>query len=71
MIDLIFTIAMLIVFGKLLILALKCAWSITKIICTIILLPLLLVLLVFAGMFYVAAILLVIVGVLAFLGAVI
>ena len=63
MLTLLFLILMLIIFGKLIGFAMKAAWGITKIVCTIILLPLLLIGLVFAGLIGIAFPILLVVGI--------
>ena len=63
MLTLLFIILMLIIFGKLIGFAMKAAWGITKIVCTIILLPLLLIGLVFAGLIGISFPILLVVGI--------
>lgn len=63
MLTLLFIILMLIIFGKLIGFAMKAAWGITKIVCTIVLLPLLLIGLVFAGLIGIAFPILLVVGI--------
>lgn len=65
MLILIFTIVSFIVFGKILIFAIKAAWSISKIVCSIVLLPLILVGLVLKGLVAIALPVLLIVGVIS------
>lgn len=60
--TLIFIIMMLLVFGKILTLAIKMAWGITKIVVFVILLPIVLIALVFAGLIYIAIPVLAIIG---------
>lgn len=43
MLDIIIGLAMFIIFVKLLVLAIKCAWSLTKIVLTIVIFPLVLI----------------------------
>lgn len=62
MFDIIFFILMLVVFGKILGFALKAAWGISKIIVSIILLPLFLILLVLKGLLIIAFPVLIVVG---------
>ena len=62
MLSVIFTILMFIVFGKLLIFAIKAAWSISKIIVSLVLLPLFLVGLVLKGLILLALPILIVVG---------
>lgn len=65
MLELLFGILLLVVFGKLFILALKATWGVSKFIVTIILLPLFLIGLVFAGLVSVALPLLIVVGIIS------
>ena len=51
---LLFVILLLVIFGKLLSFALKAAWSITKILFSVVIFPLVLIMLVVAGLMYVA-----------------
>lgn len=67
MLTLIFTILMLLIFGKLIGFAVKAAWGISKIICTVVLLPLFLIGLVFAGLIGIAFPILVVVGIVSLL----
>lgn len=62
MLTLIFVILMFSVFGKLLLFSIKAAWGITKIVFTIVLLPLILIGMALAGLMYGALILVVIIG---------
>lgn len=64
---LLFVILLLVVFGKLLSFALKAAWSITKILFSVVIFPLVLIMLVAAGLMYVALPVLVIAGIVVFL----
>ena len=64
---LLFVILLLVVFGKLLSFALKAAWSITKILFSVVIFPLVLIMLVEAGLMYVALPVLVIAGIVVFL----
>lgn len=63
MLAIIFAILMILVFGKLLVFAVKATWGISKIICSVVLLPLFLVVLVLKGLIYIALPILVIVGI--------
>ncbi len=63
--TLIFIILMLIVFGKILKFAIKAAWGITKIVVSLVLLPLILVGLALSGLIIVAIPVLVVVGIIA------
>lgn len=64
---LLFVILLLVVFGKLLSFALKAAWSITKILFSVVIFPLALIMLVAAGLMYVALPVLVVAGIVVFL----
>ncbi len=66
MFTLLFTILTFIVFGKLLIFAIKASWGIARILVTVIFLPLALIALVVAGIIYLAVPLLLIAGVVSF-----
>ena len=63
MLTMLFIILMLIIFGKLIGFALKAAWGISKIVCTVVLLPLFLIGLVFAGLIGIAFPILLVVGI--------
>lgn len=65
MLSLLFTILMIAVFGKLIGFAIKATWGISKVIVTLVLLPLLLIGLVLGGLFSVAFPILIIVGIIA------
>lgn len=62
MLTLIFIVLILAVFGKLLAFAIKATWGITKIVFTVVLFPLVLIALVFAGLFAFVLPILIIVG---------
>ena len=62
MLEIIFVICMLAVFGKLLIFGIKATWGIAKILCTIILLPVFLIALVLGGLIYIAFPILIVIG---------
>ena len=64
---LLFVILLLVIFGKLLSFALKAAWSITKILFSVVIFRLVLIMLVVAGLMYVALPVLVIAGIVVFL----
>ena len=64
---LLFVILLLVIFGKLLSFALKAAWSITKILFSVVIFPLVLIMLVAAGLMYVALPVLMIAGIVVFL----
>lgn len=63
MLSFVFTIFMFLIFGKLLIFAIKAAWGLSKIVCTIVLLPLLLLGLVFHGLIAIAFPILLVIGI--------
>lgn len=63
MITLIFIILMIMVFGKLLIWSIKAAWGITKILFTVVFLPIVLIALALSGDIYIAIVLLIIGGI--------
>ena len=63
MLELVFIILMFLIFGKLIGFAVKAAWGISKVVCTIVLLPLFLVGMVFAGLIGIALPILLVVGV--------
>ncbi len=65
MLELLFIIGMLWIFGKLLFISISAAWSISKILMTIVLLPLVLIILVIAGLMYIALPILVVIGIIA------
>ena len=67
MLTLIFTILMFVVFGKLVLLAIKATWGITKVLFSLVFLPIILVLLVVGGLIYIALPVLVIVGIVTLL----
>lgn len=62
MLTLLFMVLMVVVFGKLLVFALKASWGIVKVLLTIVFLPLVLVCLVLAGLVYVAVPVLLVIG---------
>lgn len=63
MLSMVFGIMMVLIFGKILGFALKAAWGLSKIVCTVLLLPLLLVVLVIVGLIQIALPILLIVGI--------
>ena len=63
MLELVFIILMFLIFGKMIVFAVKAGWGISKIVCTIVLLPLFLVGMVFAGLIGIALPILLVVGV--------
>lgn len=69
MITILFWLLMLAVFGRLVGLAIRMAWGITKLVCSFLLLPLILIGLVFAGLIYLALPILIIVGIVSLVKA--
>lgn len=63
MLTLIFWVLMVVVFGKLILLSMKAAWGITKVLFTLVFLPIGLLLLVFGGMISLALPILAIIGI--------
>lgn len=63
MLSLLFTVLMLVIFGKIFGFALKATWGITKIIFSIVLLPVFLIALVFMGFMWIALPVLLVIGV--------
>lgn len=68
MLKLLFFILMFMIFGKILGFAVKAAWGLSKIICSVVLLPLFLIALVIKGFIAVALPILLVFGVIALLG---
>ncbi|MDD7176420.1 MAG: hypothetical protein PUI69_00600 [bacterium] len=66
MLTVLFIIMMLVVFGKMFGFALKATWGITKIIFSIVLLPIFLIALVFMGLMWVALPVLIVIGLVSF-----
>ncbi|SNU08042.1 hypothetical protein SAMN06297422_11470 [Lachnospiraceae bacterium] len=67
MITLLFIILMFVVFTKIFIFALKAAWGITKIVVSLILLPIVLIAIAIAGFVYAAVAILIIIGLITFI----
>lgn len=67
MLTLIFTILLIYVFGKLLGLSIRAAWGITRILFTLVFLPVMLILLVIGGLLYIALPILVVIGIVSLL----
>ena len=63
--SLLFAICMIWIFGKLLIFGIKAAWSISKFLVTIVLLPLVLIGMVMGGLIYIAFLILIVVEIIA------
>lgn len=68
MFTLLFVILLFVVIGKILILAIKAAWGISKIILSVIVFPIVLIALVLTGFLSVAMVILLTVGIIAFVG---
>ena len=68
MLEILFAVCMLWVFGKLLIFGIKTAWGITKILFVIVFLPVVLIVLALMGLFYIAMPVLSIIGLIALFG---
>lgn len=68
MLTLLFIFLLFVVFGKLLALSIKATWGITKILFTLICLPVILIVLVIGGLIYIALPILIIVGIVSWLG---
>lgn len=65
MITLLFTILMIMVFGKLIIWAIKATWGITKVLFYIVFFPIVLIVLACTGLIYIAIFALIIAGIVA------
>ena len=65
MLNLLFAILMIMVFGKLIGFAIRAAWGISKVIVTLVFLPLILIGLVLGGLIYLALPILIVVGLVA------
>ena len=62
MLNLLFTILMIMIFGKILFFALRATWGITKILFSVVILPFVLVVLVLQGLIFIALPVLAIIG---------
>lgn len=69
MLTLIFVIMMFVVFGKLIGLAIRATWGITKVLFTIVFLPIILICMVVGGLISVALPVLAVIGIVALIGA--
>lgn len=65
MLTFIFSILMIVVFGNIVAFAVKMAWGVSKIVINLVLLPVILIGMVLAGLFWLAIPLLVVIGVIA------
>lgn len=68
MLTFIFAILLIAVFGKLIVFAIKAAWGITKVLFTIVFLPMILIGMVLGGLISIALPMLVIVGIIILIG---
>lgn len=68
MLSLIFLTGVIWIFGKLFFAGLKAAWGISKFLVTIILLPVVLIIMAASGLFFIAFLILIAVGVIAHIG---
>ena len=62
MLELLFTICMIWIFGKLFFFGIRAAWGITKILLTVVFLPVILIAMVIGGLIYVAFPILLVIG---------
>ncbi|SES91183.1 hypothetical protein SAMN02910413_1221 [Pseudobutyrivibrio sp. C4] len=69
MLSLIFSVMMLIVFGKLLGLAIRASWTVLKVVFTLVFLPLILIGMCIAGMFYIAIPVLIVIGIISLIAS--
>ena len=67
MLELLFVVCMIWVFGKLFLIGMKAAWGISKILLTIVFLPVILIGMVIGGLIYLAFPILIIIGVISLL----
>ena len=71
MLNILFVILLFVVFGKILMLALKAAWGISKIIVTVVLIPVILIAMALTGLLSVALVFLIVIGLVSFIGGLI
>ena len=71
MLTLLFIILLFVVFGKILIFAIKAAWGISKIIVSVVLLPVILIAMALTGLLSVALVILIGIGLISFIGGLI
>ena len=69
MLSLLFAICMIWIFGKLLFFVIKAAWGISKLLVTVVLLPLVLIGMVIGGLIYIAFPILIVVGIVALISS--
>ena len=66
MLSIIFAILMIAIFGRLIVFAFKAAWTVSKVLVTLVFLPIILIGMAFSGFLTIAMILLIIVGIASF-----
>lgn len=71
MLTALFIILMIIIFGKILVFALKAAWGLSKIILTVVFLPVILIVMALSGLLSVALVLLISVGIISLIAGLI
>ena len=69
MLALVFSIMMIAVFGKILGLAIRASWTILKVVFTLVFLPVILIAMCFAGLFYIAIPVLIVVGIISLIAS--
>ncbi|MCI5500906.1 MAG: hypothetical protein MR409_03125 [Lachnospiraceae bacterium] len=69
MLSVLFTLFMIWIFVKILIFGIKAAWGISKLLITVVLLPLILIVLVACGLLYIAFPILIVVGIVSFISS--
>lgn len=69
MLSLVFSIMMLAVFGKLLGVAIRASWTILKVVFTLVFLPLILIAMCVAGIFYIAIPILIVIGIISLIAS--
>jgi len=71
MLTVLFIVLLLLVFGKILVFAIKAAWGISKIIVSVVLLPVILIAMAFTGLLSVAFVILIMIGLISLVGGLI
>lgn len=71
MLTVLFIVLLLLVFGKILVFAIKAAWGISKIIVSVVLLPVILIAMAFTGLLSVAFVILIMIGLISLIGGLI
>ena len=71
MLTVLFMVLLLLVFGKILVFAIKAAWGISKIIVSVVLLPVILIAMAFTGLLSVAFVILIMIGLISLVGGLI